>query len=219
MNKLFIFDMDGVIANTEEAYIDAFRNLGHNIKIDKKRWFNEFPGTGPHYVISTLFEENNYKSTEKIEYWIDLWKKEYESIIKKGDIKPIEGFLNFNKQLNDINIPKIIATGSHTKNALLVLQLFNIVDEFDIVGSEDVKARKPNPDLFLEAARRLDYQPKDCIVFEDSLVGIQAAKAAGMKCVAVASTFSRDILEKENPDLIINNYVDVNPKDILNYIK
>jgi beta-phosphoglucomutase-like phosphatase (HAD superfamily) len=71
---------------------------------------------------------------------------------------------------------------------------------------EDTPEPKPNPDIFLLAADRINTDPKDCLVFEDSIFGIRAAKDAGMKVIALATTHSRELLETEHPDLIINDF-------------
>ena len=217
MGKAIIFDMDGVIADTETAYFESFKKTVEkfNIKIDKDEWFKRFPGTGTIHTMSTIFKEHNIKPKEGLNPWLESWKKEYEKILNDLEIRPIKGFLEFNKKLNKLGIKKIIATGSHKRNALIVLKSFGIEKEFDIVGNEDVKQRKPDPELFLMAAKKLNSKPQDCVVFEDSPVGIRAAKKAKMRCVALITTYPLNLLEKENPDLMINNYTEIDIEKIL----
>jgi len=217
MNKAIIFDMDGVVADTETAYLESCNKLlkKFNIKTAKEDWFRRFPGTGTTYIMSTIFNENEFKPQEGLQYWLEKWKEEYRKIIIKREINPIKGFLKFNKKINELKIKKIIATGSHKKNAFLVLKSFGIENEFEIIGIEDVKERKPDPKLFIVAAERLNSKPEDCIVFEDSVVGVTAAKRANMKCVAITSSNPREILEKENPDLIIDDYTEIDIEDLL----
>jgi HAD superfamily hydrolase (TIGR01509 family) len=217
MEKAFIFDMDGVIADSETAYMESFNRIlkGFSIRIDREEWFRRFPGTGTIHTMSTVFREHGFNPKEGLDYWLDAWKREYQRMIKKGEIKTIRGFLEFNKRLNELRIKKIIATGSHKSNAFIALKSFGIENEFDIIGNEDVKERKPSPELFLVAAKRLDSEPGDCIVFEDSVVGLKAAKTAGMKCVALTTTAARGLLEGERPYLIINDYTEIDIEELL----
>jgi len=92
MSKAIIFDMDGVIADTEKAYMESFNKIleKFNIKINKNEWFQRFPGTGTTYTMSTVFKEHNFKPKEGLNYWLERWKKEYEKVITKEKIKPIE---------------------------------------------------------------------------------------------------------------------------------
>ena len=83
---------------------------------------------------------------------------------------------------------------------------FNLSDNFDVVVSaaDDVKNGKPAPDIFLKAAEKLNVKPEECVVVEDALNGIKAAKAAGMKCIANTNSFPKDKLTEA--DLIIDNF-------------
>ena len=165
--------------------------------------------------MSTVFTEHHLQPPEGIERWIEKWKTEYKSIVQEGRIQPIEGFLAFNARLNELHIPKIIATGSHKENAWAVLKSFGISSEFPIIGIEDVKHGKPHPELFMVAAAELKTPPQECIVFEDSPAGIIAARKARMRCVALSTTFSRAVLEKEKPEIIIPDFTKITPEDFL----
>ncbi|MBC8494528.1 HAD family phosphatase [archaeon] len=215
--KAIIFDMDGVIADTERAYLEACNKLlkKFGIEVNKDDWFNRYPGTGTTYILSTIFKENNIKPSEGLEYWLEKWKTEYSKFVKNGKIKPVKGFLEFNKHINALGIKKIIATGSHKKNAYLVLKTFGIEKEFEIVGLEDVTEGKPNPEIFLEAAKRIGYSPENCVVFEDAVVGVQAAKAAGMECVAMTTSMPEEVLRQENPDWLVKDYTELEVEKIV----
>ncbi|MFQ5722540.1 MAG: HAD family hydrolase [Candidatus Aminicenantales bacterium] len=215
--KAVILDMDGVVADTEAAYLEAFNKLAErfNVKINRDEWFKRFPGTGPIPIMSTIFKEHGIEPKEGVGYWFDRWEEEYQKTVDKGAVKPVNGFLEFNRELNRLGVKKIIATGSHKRNAYIVLETFGIEKEFDIVGMEDITERKPSPQIFLIAAERLGTRPEDCIVFEDAPVGIAAAKAANMRCVALTTSTPRSILEKESPDLIIKDYRGIGVGDLL----
>lgn len=212
MPKAVIFDFDSVVAHTEEAYIESFNRMVKDlgIRADRKEWLRRFPGTGPKYILETVFREHNLSPKGGIESWIDKWKKEYARVLETMRIRPVKGFLEFNRNLNRLGIRKIIATGSHRRNARLVLKSFGLEKEFKIVSNEDVKERKPSPALFLLAAERLGVRPEECVVFEDAPIGIRAARRAGMRCVALTTTNPREVLEKEKPDFIFNDYTEIN---------
>jgi len=216
--KAILFDMDGVIADTEEAYRQALNNVVKKlgIHIEKDAWFSRFPGTGLKYIMSTVLTEKKYNITSGIlTHWISLWAQEYQTFVERGEIKLIKGFLKFNRQVNEAGLKKIIVTGSNKENTKLVLQSYGIDSEFEIIGDEDIENAKPSPDGFLKAAQILGCQPSECRVVEDAVVGIQAAKAAGMKCLALTTSTSEETLAKEKPYLICNNYIDLKIEDLV----
>ena len=80
-----------------------------------------------------------------------------------------------------------------------------------IISGEDVTYKKPDPEIYLLAAQKLEMPPVNCVVVEDALNGIQAAKAARMKCIAVATSFTKEFLQKGNPDFICSQIFEVGP--------
>jgi len=218
MAKAVIFDFDDVVALTEGSYMDSFDSMmerqGYGLRADREEWFRRFSGTGLMHILETVFRERGFETKESLEAWLERWNNEYKNLMKNKGVKPVRGFPEFNKELNRLGVKKIIATGSHTGNVLLVLKLLGL-EKFQIVSIEDVKNGKPDPEIFLLAAQRLGIPPADCIVFEDSVAGIRAAKAAGMKCIALATTAPRDVLEREGPDLVVKDYTELNVNDLL----
>ena len=91
-----------------------------------------------------------------------------------------------------------------------MLKSIGVIDEFqEIVSGEEVANPKPAPDIFLEAARRINTMPSECLVIEDTEHGINAAKSAGMKCIALLTTLNEEILKTANPDEIVENYFQI----------
>jgi len=84
-----------------------------------------------------------------------------------------------------------------------------------LVNGLDVERKKPFPDLFLEAARRIETAPEHCWVVEDSVGGIRAAKAAGMRCLALLTTFSEEEIRKTGPDMIVRDLSFTTPKKLI----
>jgi HAD superfamily hydrolase (TIGR01509 family) len=214
--EAIIFDLDGVISDSETIYLKSLNNVieKFNIKVSRNEWFGKLLGTGSVNIMSTVFGENNIRPKEGLDHWLDKWKNEFMKRVKKGDVKTIKGFLKFNKEINKLKIKKAIATQAQRKNAFTVLKSFGVEKEFIMVASEDVIHRKPDPEIYLTAARRLNVNPKNCIVFEDSPVGLRAAKRAGMKSVALTTTAKRSVLKKEKPDLIFKDFTEIDASNL-----
>jgi HAD superfamily hydrolase (TIGR01509 family) len=172
----YIFDFDGVLVNTMElhykAYSQACREFG--IQVDKRRFFEQAGMTGREQIthfamksgvevdVEAVYRRKNALATD----WTD----------RATDISCNIELL---KTLRQRGVKAAVATGSTRKSILPIMAKFSI--EVDaIVTSEDVGRGKPNPDLFLCAAERLGLRPEQCIVIEDSDVGIEAARNASM---------------------------------------
>jgi len=198
--KGIIFDLDGVIALTEEVHREAFNMAfaNYNIDINKYNWNKDFIGKGHRYIIDTIFGECPVKDR-----LIDLWVYYYQ-LIATHKIKPVPGIIEF---INSKTIPMIIATGSARKSAEIVLKSLKI--HLPIVSMEDASMPKPDPGIFLLAANKINIKPEDCLVFEDSIYGIRAALAAQMNVIALTTTHSKEELETENPNYIINDFNDI----------
>ena len=195
-----IFDLDGVIALTEEVHRVAFdfAFAGYNVNMSKYNWNKDFAGKGHRFIIDTVFGKS--PDNDRL---IDLWVYWYQRIAA-NKIKPVPGVIEYMKSRS---IPMIIATGSAKKSAKIILKSLKI--SLPLVSMEDAPKPKPDPGIFLLAAKRINIKPKNCLVFEDSIYGIKAAKTAGMQVIALTTTHSRELLEIEKPDMIINDFTDL----------
>jgi HAD superfamily hydrolase (TIGR01509 family) len=120
----------------------------------------------------------------------------YRDLVDRDGISPIPGVVEWLVMLKAAGIPCAIGSSTHRLNIDCVLRHINLADYFTaIVAGNDVKHGKPAPDIFLKAAERLGYSPDRCVVFEDAHVGIEAARAGGMKVVAVTTTHPEDSLQ------------------------
>jgi beta-phosphoglucomutase len=197
MHKGFIFDLDGVIVDTAKFHYLAWRKLANNFGFDITEDQNE-----------QLKGISRVKSLEIILEWgkVNLSKDEfmeqmalkndnylsYISTMTKKDLLP--GVSNVIDYLSENNIP--FALGSASKNARIILEKTGLIQKFDaVVDGNDVTKAKPNPEVFLIAASKLEVEPENCIVFEDSVAGIQAANAAEMISVGIGE---KDILNEAN---------------------
>jgi len=187
MKKAFIFDLDGVIVDTAKFHYLAWRNLAKGIGFDFTEEQNEqFKGVSRVRSLEILLEMANYKATqEEKDAWLVQKNVEYLGYIQKMDQSEI---------LPDV--PRVlayliaqeqgIALGSASKNARPILERVALIDKFQaIVDGNDVTTAKPDPEVFVKGAEALGVATEDCIVFEDSIAGIQAANTAGMISIGI----------------------------------
>lgn len=209
--KAVIFDMDGVIADSEVAWWETFNRLveSRGIRIPQEEWTRRFPGKGTVYIMTTLFHEHGFAPPEGTGPWLDKWKASYLEAIKQGKVRPIPGFPEFNRTLDSLGVKKAIATGSSRGSVEMFLKIQHISGRFRIAGQEEMKRPKPDPQIFLKAASLLGEPPGNCIAIEDAPPGIQAARAAGMASIALATTFPRKLLEQESPWLVAGSYEEI----------
>ena len=183
--KLIIFDMDGLILDTEKLYLEygleVFEELGYDITEEV------FLGTvgmtdkssGEYY--SKLYGENfDYKIiVEKIDVKLLVTSKD-------GKVGLKNGLFELLKFLDENDVKKVVATSTARKKAEFMLENAGILDRFDfLVCGDEVKKGKPNPEIFLKAAEIAGVDPKNCMVLEDSHNGLRAANSAGMLPVMI----------------------------------
>ena len=210
MIKAVIFDMDGVIIDSEPLHYKAFmdyasRKLGLTISDEE---YSQFIGTTNHHMYSTLKEKYNIKEdlTTLIEEYEDKCR---DFLLTEKAVKPINGVDVLVKNLHQNKIKLALASSSPKKSINMVLDMFDMNKFFDIkVSGQEVANSKPAPDIFLRAAELLNVRPEECLVFEDSRNGVVAAKMAGMQCIAFYNPSSgKQDLSKA--DKIIESFAEV----------
>ncbi len=187
MKKAFIFDLDGVIVDTAKFHYLAWRNLAKGINFDFTEEQNEqFKGVSRVRSLEILLGMANYNATqEEKDVWLVQKNEEYLSYIQKMDQSEI---LPDVPRVLEYLITKNqgIALGSASKNARPILERVALIDKFQaIVDGNDVTTAKPDPEVFVKGAEALQTDPQHCIVFEDSIAGIQAANTAGMISIGI----------------------------------
>lgn len=191
--KAYIFDCDGTIADTMPLHFQAWtRALDELGGCFPEELFYSWGGK-PTYVI---IEQLNAKFGTALDPIPTAQIKEsyFEALIP--EVLPIEPVVALVKQFHG-TAPMAVASGGHREIVIKTLEALELMPYFEtIVGMEDVERGKPAPDPFLEAARRLGVNPEDCLVFEDSPTGIEAARAAGMQYVFIPSAGVTAALEK-----------------------
>ena len=185
--KAFIFDLDGVIVDTAKYHFHAWRKLAKSLGIDFSTKQNE-----------QLKGVSRVRSLEKILAWggIELseekfmellTKKNHDYLIRVDQMDESEILPDVPRILEYLSSQDVpIALGSASKNARTILHKVNLFHFFNaIVDGTNVSKAKPDPEVFLRAAELLSTKPQDCIVFEDSLAGIQAANMAKMTSIGI----------------------------------
>jgi len=185
--KAFIFDLDGVIVDTAKYHYLAWRDLANELGFEFTKEQNELlKGVSRVKSLEILLNIGNIELSDKKKKELLIVKnKEYLEYVNKmtsEEILPgIEELLNY---LKKEKVP--FALGSASKNAPLILKKVGLYDMFEaIVDGNDVSKAKPDPEVFLIAAKKLNKTPEQCVVIEDALAGIQAANNAGMISVAI----------------------------------
>lgn len=195
--KAFLFDLDGVIVDTAKFHYLAWRNLAKEMNFDFTEEQNElFKGVSRVRSLEILLDLASYDATqEQKDRWLIQKNEEYLKYIKGMDdseiLPDVVRVLDFLEEKN-----QGIALGSASKNARPILTKLALLDKFQaIVDGNDVTAAKPDPEVFLKGGEALKIERTDCIVFEDSIAGIQAANSAGMISIGIGE---QDVLHEAN---------------------
>jgi beta-phosphoglucomutase len=210
MIKGVLFDMDGVLLDSEEltseAAIRYFAEKGFEVnKEDFIPYYGKgeeryFGGVAEKYDIPFDVESEKYKV-------YDLF---YE--MAKGKMEAMPGVHEFLEKVKSMNLKTAVATSASRYKMKINLRLIGLEEtDFDtLVTGEDIKNNKPDPEIFIRAASNLGLKPLECLVVEDAPGGVQAAKSAGCKCMAVMTSFTEKELSKA--DWIVQNLTSYPPE-------
>jgi HAD superfamily hydrolase (TIGR01509 family) len=189
-----IFDMDGVLVDSEryicEAAMRMFAEHGVTVHPDD---FVPFIGAGEDRYIGGVAEQHGFD--------LDLPRDKARTYALYGEIvhgrlEPLAGVRGFIREAREHGLKLAVASSADRVKVDIKLREIGLPPEtFDaIVSGDDVAHKKPDPEIFLTAARRLGLAPSDCIVVEDAVNGVAAAKAAGMRCLGLTTSFSAEDL-------------------------
>jgi beta-phosphoglucomutase len=192
MIKAVIFDLDGVIVTTDEFHYQGWQRLADEEGIYFDRKINErLRGVSRLESLEIILEKagRNYSREEKNEM---AERKNNYYRDRLHTLAPDDIFPGVAKMLKDLKDQGIkIAIGSSSKNTPFILQKIGMEGSFDAVSDgNQIKRSKPDPEVFLLAASKLQIPPDQCLVVEDADAGVDAAINAGMKCLAVGSAFA-----------------------------
>lgn len=193
MIKAVIFDMDGLIADTESIESKALEKL-----LQEYGKTPRYYGNGLIHVVGLAGDQTwvDLKTSYGINDDIALLRQRkrdiFEEIIKKG-VKPFDGFFALLDELKKNKFRLALASNRVIHHIYLILKELHVKEYFDvIVGPSEKRKHKPHPDIYLETAKLLKVKPQECLALEDTEYGIHSANSAGMKVIAIPNRYTKD---------------------------
>ncbi len=191
--KAALFDLDGVIIDSEPLHVQAFKQVlekyGKVLSDDQYKQY--FAGKTDKEGFAAYF--NNFPVNVELSVIQEVKNRAYEQLASIK-LEPYPGIVNLIRTLS-ARMPLALVTGSLSSEARIALKACGVLDSFAvIVSADDIKNGKPDPEGYLKAALLLEVNPENCVVIEDSPSGIFAAKRAGIDCIAVTTTHTREEL-------------------------
>ena len=210
MAYAFIFDMDGVLIDSNPAHTIALQQFcrEHGFELTDQQLREKIYGRTNRDWLLNLFGDLPDETVRR-------YAEEKEALFRRlyTDIKPLDGLLGFLGKMDALGVPRAIATSAPRANVDFTLEHTGIGPYFQtILDDSFVKKGKPDPEIYLKSAAALGLDPGNCVVFEDSLSGVKAGKAAGCKVVGLTTTHTND--ELSETDYNIDNF-NIEPKSIL----
>lgn len=190
MIKALVFDMDGVIIDSEPIHIDltvqVLRDVGAEPHPDE---IYEFIGVRNEEMWTTLISRHGIK--ESVGQLLERQKAYKIERFFDSRLEPIDGIPDLIQKACSLGMKIALATSSPRYFAEHVLKNVGILSYFDaLVTADDISHSKPDPEIYLKAARALNLEPGMCVAIEDAYLGIQSARGAGMKCIAFKNPHS-----------------------------
>lgn len=200
--RAVLFDMDGVIVDSEPLHVAAFQATlkGYGRDLTHEQYKQHFAGRTDEAGFSQYFDFIG----ETVDMPVIMDKKAMAYLeLAAAQLVAYPGVIEFIRDLSERETPLALVTGSLRAEAEATLKAFGLAHLFSVViTAEDIAHSKPNPEGYLKGAKALNTDPADCIVIEDAPSGVSAAKAAGMRCVAVTNTHSKEELREAT--LVVN---------------
>ncbi len=199
--KCIIFDCDGVLVDSEaisnKVLVDMFKTVGYHIDIETA--IDQFSGLALKNVFEFIEKEierslpDNFETTYR--------KQSYQAF--KTNLQPIKGVHSL---LERITIPFCVASSGPLKKIKLNLTTTNLINKFEdtIFSCYEINNWKPAPDIFLHAAKVMGFQPSECVVIEDSLAGVTAAKAGGFDVYVLQNESNKKTLKNVDVPIFTN---------------
>ena len=202
--KAILFDMDGVLIESEflmrHSAIQALAEWGIEAKHED---FREFTGMGEDMFVGGVAQKYGHT------YTFDMKDRAYDyfgQLVKEMAEVP-SGVKEMLEALHEKGLVMAVCSAADLRKVRYNIQAIGVDESIfsALVTGSDVERKKPFPDIYLEGARRIGMEPKDCLVVEDAVSGIKAAHAAGMDAVGVPTTFSKEeLMERVHPEYMLN---------------
>ena len=211
MKKGIIFDMDGTIVDSLPYHYKAWEIFFKENKVENfTEKLKDYKGGGTLDLLTTVLG-NDY-SKKELKSMVDDKEIIFRNIYKNNVI-PIEGFIQMLESIKSQKILVGLASNAIRKNVKMILNELKIYNEFEsIICGDEVENGKPNPEMFNRTAARFKLDKKDCLIFEDSIEGLQGAVNSGIDAVGVRSSSSDKILKSAGAKETIKNFENINFK-------
>jgi beta-phosphoglucomutase len=209
-----IWDMDGVLVDTGEFHYNAWKWTIEDLGLDFTRdLFRVTFGMNNWGILNYLFDQT---LDEKKISEISKDKERRFRVAIKGQVELLPGVKAWLEHFRNSGVKQAVASSAPQKNIDTIIAELELGGYFQEVVSGASMAGKPDPAVFLEAARLLELPPARCVVFEDATAGVEAALRAGMKCIAVTTTNPPELLN--DADVVIDRFDDLSEAEILGLI-
>ena len=221
MGYSFIFDMDGVVIDSNPFHKIAWERFleRKGISYEHDVFEKLISGRNGVYPMKVLFGQDI--SREVITAYVNEIEREFREIFRQSDVaEPTPGLERFLKAIRVSGYKTALATSAPAANVDLILEKTNLRPFFQVIlDQNDVTHGKPDPEIYLKTLKRLEAKREECIVFEDSRVGISSALAAGIKVVGISTGHNRRELHEAGVSKVIEDFIDLDPEDVLTLIR
>ena len=205
MLKAVIFDMDGVIVNSEPLHHLAYKKMFEEFQLDvSNSLYESFTGQSTHSICKQLC---NIFNLNKDPNELVLSKRKHFKVIFERDssFQMIDGAMNLIENYFNNDLTLVLASSASMTNIDRIFKKFDLNKFFKAkISGADLKESKPNPEIFVKAAQLAGFKKEECIVIEDSTSGIMASKSAGIYCVGYNSYNSKN-QNYDNANLVVSN--------------
>gem|GEM_PF-46355 len=219
MLKAVLFDMDGVIVDTEPLHKKAYFSMFNEVGIDvTASMYNAFTGQSTINICKQLETHFNTKHTP--EELVAIKRKHFKEIFATDtDLDLLTGVLDIIKDYHNNGLKLVLASSASMANIDRIFDRFDLNQYFIAkLSGADLKASKPHPEIFMKAAQATGFGPNNCVVIEDSTNGIAAAKAANIFCVGYNSLHSKN-QDYSKADVVISHFNEIEFSKLNTYFK
>ncbi|HEX7264051.1 MAG TPA: HAD family phosphatase [Candidatus Dormibacteraeota bacterium] len=210
--RAFLFDLDGVLVDSSKIVKRGWEIFAaeRGLTIPEADYARAIHGRRTREILIDYFR----LATGEAEGLIAAGFDDKTALVAEGELVEVPGATDFVRASRTLGLRLAVASSASAPNVALALRTLGLTAVFDaVVSAADVSRGKPAPDPYMCAARKVGVDPQDSVVFEDTIFGIASAKAAGARCVAIATTLQRDDLSMA--DLVINDFRGQEPAEIL----
>jgi beta-phosphoglucomutase family hydrolase len=202
--RAVVFDMDGVLVDSGAHHRDAWRAMLHDAGVTPPpEFWRATIGRPADEAVALLFDGIDHAEARRL---AEVKRAHYTRLARRGTVT-VAGAPAFVEALARARVPRAVATSATRRDLERVLAELGLRRHFEIVvTADDVRRGKPHPEVYLKAAAALGIAPSACVVFEDAVVGVQAARAAGMRVIGVMSAHTRDELVRAGAERAVPDF-------------